>query len=1146
MFQLCSADNAVTICEVKAKVKFSSAIFHVLISTIRFQPSVPGLVLSSAFFLHDCSVFFSAPSEQDYIEVKEEDEQLRGMARKKATQRKLKVATKPTENNSNGADIISRSSRDKTLEELTDSKGKDQFPKAHVKDEQINAQKYLKSLLSSEDRTVAISGESSTGATSLTDQTASSAPFPDQHLSKQGATVPVSSVKIKEEHKTGFESQTCSQPMHNTHQYTSEKEHAVPVSLVKVKQERLSGEANSDLNSCTLPCTTGPAMDLGSHLQQSLSVPPNAELTWTQLMEAKNLPRIYEPGRCQTDQVWKKENSDPTERPPVLKSSTELDTQSYPSGSIVLSESTNRGRNSPAEGDMLSISGNRSSPGTSGSSTLSSSNRFSSSSGNGAKIILSEGSGAGNILDLSKKTLPPAIRRVLASKYGIPKRNEEIHSAGIVPNFNKSRSRFTVAAKKVPGTGSDGESSDNIKACESPPSMVLQHEIHSSEGKPNGRGPAQTSAGFSSSTETSHTVIQSKTCDQPKSKFTSNSLVPENRESNHSPSAQYLALDHRSTKDMSDSLKSHGLLDLGSHYGDLLKDSSPSVTPTSSSRSPRMGELAGSPRPQNPAEPMIDLGSLRTVNEREGPQHRRAGEAMIDLSSMEKPKSPRSPSYKSISLAGRNCRPNNYSGRNYRPTTSTGNFRSCGSPGLSSRPPIEPKQNRPSSPEYQTSGGPLIDLGSFGKGTDFRSIISSRLPENDTELRFSRVTLGGEKRSQKRTLSVDSKCESDPGKRLRMERNDESLEVKKTEAGTKLNIGNLLKLEQEEQKYIQDLSVVQAQVTNIRFTVQKMQQELEALQCSETDIKRLIDVVRTKRLKILKDAQDREGSLGTRESYGPKFSNDRKGRMGLTAGRGQGDDFVERRMEYDQRSPGFRNSYHYEHSDGFGGTSETKRKFEIVSDSEAEKEDLRRKLERSETRRLEIPDEVSDRFDSYQDNHLYRNRQSPLELVMHSSYNSSKLHNAPYNCQYPMISNRKNGGHKTGRQSLGKFAVIDVNESGRAFQDKTLRHIEKYEDAEDCAIPECEDGALLVQQHRFPRTQPARKGSSSVILEEIDIHYQANAFDSSKEDYSPDRSKQFLGCLEISSTTEELLTENDESHKEVRSVTRLKLVLHSS
>lgn len=714
---------------------------------------------------------------------------------------------------------------------------------------------------------------------------ASPAVCPDGDLSQGNALVADIAVKVKEEPKTDFESQSCPK--------TSHSEPTARALPIRVKKERLSTDAKSDSNSFTRVPGTAAEMDLGSHLERSLNTPLRPGLTWSQLMEAKNYPRVHDTGAVQTDRVVKGENSRRQQRVPFSANSISLESPPHlqvlrisprpgQEDMIVLSDSSKSSNSPPVTG-----------PPTTGTSTTSS--RFYPNSGNGGKLRLKEGSGISNLLDLSKNSIPPEIRRVLTSKYGLPKRNDESHLGGMVPNFNKSRSRFTVGAKKASGVSAETESSDKMEIPVSPPFMAFEQQKDVNEGKAVGQARSLPSVVLSRSTEPSHTAPRSKPPVLVSSELGANLSVPENRESNRSPLSLHTPLDHRTSHSMN--------------------------------------------------------------------QERR----MIDLSDTQ------------------HYRPSSQPGQTYRPRpTAARNARRSASPCLGPRP-LPPK--RPPSAEYQTPVS-MIDLGSFGKGLEFQGVASRRaIPQHN------RVAAVGMGRIPKRRHSLDSQSiMSDRGKRICTERSkpvSERPEVKNAESPVKLNIGDLLQLEQEEQRYIKDLSHVQGQLTDVRFKIQQMQQELEILQCQEIDIKRLIDKVRTKRVTILKDAQDHEGSEGTRGTRVPGVSDQNEDRVRLLARERQ--DVGERRVTPDRASPGFLTTYRTELSEGSTRNTETKRKVEIVAGVEDEGQHLRGQVDRPSIRRVELSRESSDdKSDSHYGNRLTANRQNvPSKIVLYSSRGSS-------------------------------------------------------------------------------------------------------------------------------------------------------------
>ena len=949
---------------------------------------------------------------------------------------------------------------------------------------------------------------------------------------KNGKPTPVADnlVKVKVEPKSCLEAQTCS----TTTSESIQREHVSSVQHVKVKPEPSSNETSSASGSCAAGAV---AMDLGSHLQHSLNEPPTTVLTWSQLMEPKNLPRTYvtAPGGLTRVPV-KKEKSEPCQdHVPISTYTAALDTTSYQGNTRAHEERINKAGHSQDDTNMITLfsfpKANR------GSSVPSISvsappNRFSSNPEIAAKMRANESGGAsGNILDLSKRSLPPEIRRVLASKYGISKRSDESHSAAMVPNLSKSRSRFTMAPRKVPG--SEGEGSDKKEEPESPPpSMVLKRNRNQEDLSENHSPP---SMAYSRSVESGQTIIPKIKLPEPagnERRASPLALVLENRDSTASPSsqAQYLVLDQQPTMDTSEHLKNQGLLDLGSHYGELLRETSPNVTTRSPSRSPRVDESASSPAPP-PGEAMIELGSVgQWSSERRAPPNRKPGETMIDLSSVEnKTVPPHSPSYRTATFPNQNYRPSYVSVQNYKPgSIKSRPFRRNSAPGVGPRPSVGPPSNRSDSPQFRSSSATMINLNNFGKNNDFPDTVSSRVSERVP--RPPRVPSGGGNRVQKRTrVSVGSEEEVVVKRPCTERGNNERSEVSKGDVGVKVNIGDLLQLERDEQKFIQGLSVVQTQLTSVRFKIQQLQRELQGLQDSETEIKHSIDIVRAKRVGILKDAQDREGSGGTRETstQGIPRDNSSEDRMR------QSGVFSDRRVTYDRGSPGFSSGARGERSDGYSGGMETKRKVELVDAVKEDKQDMEREFERSKTKRVDVLSNPSGITDSKQGDHFLSNPNFvPSELVLYSALGSSgnavsQLRSDQHSRQHPM--KRKDGRNNLVIENVGKFEDLDaVGESSQ----KIPGYVKKFEIQDDCVCAENEHGTILVRQGRLPRSHLAGKESSSVILEEVNLEHAVR--EPGNDVYSTsDGSKQFLGSREISSTTEEPLVKDDEGHKEV-------------
>jgi hypothetical protein len=336
-----------------------------------------------------------------------------------------------------------------------------------------------------------------------------------------------SAVKVKTEPNVGLEHQTCSNESNRQHTPTSKQDNTSTFKPAKIKRERLSLDSSVSVRSTH----HFPTMDLGSHLEQSLSsFKTGPDLTWSQLLEAKNLPKVHIPERLQSNAGIKTEGPDSSLG--MVLCSTDDDTDNQPLALRV--------------GKKLTVGKSNTVSAKEKASLTSSSNRFSKNH-----------DGSSGVLDLSKKAIPPEIRRVLASKYGVAKRHEEGHSGSVVPNLNKSRSRFTQSSKKAGVIDSEDESNNRSEtACSS-------QKLKPSSDMPKSKSVSPTE--YPGSIPLPAKVLNRR-------RFSSSTY--EGRRTTPS-------FDHRGA--VGDKLQSRGLVDLGCHYVNHLKDSPP---PGRNSRSP--------------------------------------------------------------------------------------------------------------------------------------------------------------------------------------------------------------------------------------------------------------------------------------------------------------------------------------------------------------------------------------------------------------------------------------------------------------------------------------------------------------------------------------------------------------------------------
>ena len=381
-------------------------------------------------------------------------------------------------------------------------------------------------------------------------------------LDQQNATDNIMSsvVRVKTESNVELEHQTSANENKTQPRSipTSKQDITNHIKPAKIKRERLS--LDSSFSSRSTHHFSTPTVDLGSQLEQSLStLKSGPDLTWCQLLEAKNLPKVHIPERV----VIKTEKSDSGSD--IMLCSTDDDTENDRLGfrreATLQSSNALPGKEKP--GHSLP-----------GFGLTGSSNRFSKNHDGGS-----------GVLDLSKKAIPPEIRRVLASKYGVAKRHEEGQLGGVVPNFNKSRSRFTLSSKKTGVTDSEDENYNRPETSESG-HLSTTDVRQGSKMKRSHIAPTSTSS-FQKSTANS-AVTKSRSVSPTDC---SGSIPLPARLLNRRRFSSSTYEGKRSDQfidrheGVTDKLQSRGLVDLGSHYVSLLKDSPPPLTGRNS-RSP--------------------------------------------------------------------------------------------------------------------------------------------------------------------------------------------------------------------------------------------------------------------------------------------------------------------------------------------------------------------------------------------------------------------------------------------------------------------------------------------------------------------------------------------------------------------------------
>ena len=547
-----------------------------------------------------------------------------------------------------------------------------------------------------------------------------------------------------------------------------------------------------------------------------------------------------------------------------------------------------------------------------------------------------------------------------------------------------------------------------------------------------------------------------------------------------------------------------------------------------------------SPHPDSDTatEAMIDLSSTSRLHERRGTPRMKPLDAMMDLNSADNPASPRSPGFGTLpfsSFPSQVFRPRtrprySYKSKAYHGRSQKGTSPGFGSPGFSPRLPFGPRFHYPPNQSYRMSGAAMVDLGSLSKSSEFQNATSSR--SSDAPVRSKTIP--------KRGCSIDSQSLSEPAKRRRVAGPDQQLEAKPGGSGVRLNVSDLLQLEREEQKYIQELSSIQLQVTQIQFKMQRMQQELEKLQSSEMEIKQSIDLVRAKRVKMLKDAQDQQESRGVSGLLDDDCARTDDGDIGARRGtsgdksarRGNEDDIGTRRrnevdegtrrddestkegnevedMTYNNGSLGFHNPADDLHE----SVPELGKKDPHVH--HAKEASFQEKRDEKKTSSEKNNNISSSGFAGSNEQSNYRN--APSRLAPRGTGHSSDPHHPRVSTSAPM---------STDQSCHGKFkpttrrAMWEGSRWGAA-QEKHLTEIETFESSNGSTITLNSDGTLVLRKNCAETSHLARKGATSNIVD-------ASLRISSNE------SHQFLGCLEITSTTDESSVNYDDGPKEVQ------------
>ena len=545
----------------------------------------------------------------------------------------------------------------------------------------------------------------------------------------------------------------------------------------------------------------------------------------------------------------------------------------------------------------------------------------------------------------------------------------------------------------------------------------------------------------------------------------------------------------------------------------------------------RQRSRSRSPESRPTSEAMIDLSSTSRLHERRGAPRMKPLDGMIDLNSMDNPASPLSPGFGILpfsSFPSQVYRPPNrqrysYKSKHYRVRPQRGTPPAINSPGFSPRLPFAPHFNYPPNPRHRMPGSAMIDIGSLGKSNEFHGAVSSR----SSEIPLRPVRSGT---IPKRRHSIDSPSVSEPVKKPRVAGSGQQQDVKPRGSGIRLNVNDLLELEREEQKYIQNLSLVQSQLTEIQFKMQRMQQQLEKLQSSEMEIKQRIDVVRAKRVKILKDAQDNQESQGTSGVLGDGDMNTRRNKDGGGVSKRMGeagdagavrdneDDIVKDRDGKDDKEGGQEKACN-RGSLGFHSSLDDTR--DTMKNSSEKKSD-------------NICEIVTS---SYGGQSEHRNLSSdrnlaPSELVLQdmSTSHHPRVSNASVVQQYPIKSSSKDRSYHSiikPTKQPGDWEDSVLSSS----QEKLSAEIETFESSNGSTITLNSDGTLVLRKNNPESSQHASKRSNPTILEEACAGL--NAKETECGGITSDESQQFLGCLEITSTTDEPATNDDDGPKEV-------------
>ncbi|XP_046859049.1 uncharacterized protein LOC124452533 isoform X2 [Xenia sp. Carnegie-2017] len=482
---------------------------------------------------------------------------------------------------------------------------------------------------------------------------------------------------------------------------------------------------------------------------------------------------------------------------------------------------------------------------------------------------------------------------------------------------------------------------------------------------------------------------------------------------------------------------------------------------------------------------MIDLNHTSRIHERRGAPVMKPINAMIDLNSTDNPASPSSPGFglnlhsNFPSQAYRSCnRGLRYPA--YKPQR--GRVPLVASPGFSPRIQYGGTHfNYPPSPLYHVADRPT-DFGSPKKQT--------KLPNKPSNLSIEQ---GEEsKHVQKRPNSTDLSNANMPVKRQRIE-TDQNYEGR----GVALNVVDLLELEREEQKYIQELSIVQSRVTSTQFKIQRLQQELEQLQTTEADLKRRIDVVRAKRVRILTDAQEKHG-----------FQREEKSSPSKIAGKESKNVL----MKQDEEELKPRNESRYD-----GGKNMTGRK-------------------------------ESDKFDSMDDKGGFHHHHMETDDAMKKSDcddGDGKLRDTWGSKSHlggtvKDIDNSSKGYHKMNHNETRAVSPNVVLHNAPIFSDPrsstdfpSVPHWqeETFEGSNGSLITLRSDGTVILGKRQTHHASLHKKHTHSAVLKDIKV----TSLDvrSTSGDVTEGKVPYFSGCVEITSTTEEPVLRESEPPKEV-------------